>query len=545
MSRPNRLPQLPDVLSRIGDEIWALEQVRRSGALTPFRLRGLPAMAQAMHRYGPMAAAVSAAAVRHGDRTALIDELGPLSFAELETRSNAVANALRHRGVRGGHTVAILARNHRGFVDALFGAAKCGARIVLLNTDFGPGQLCQVLAAESVDVLIHDDEYDDAVSTVELSLGRVGADSLEILIRNGTPTAPPRPDTQPRLVILTSGTTGTPKGAPRSDPRTLIPAGGLLSVVPFRAGEVTECCVPLFHALGFGHLMLGLLLGSALVVRRRFDPMQTLESLAVHRASAMITVPIMLRRLIDLDPPAWEGRDLSSLRIVFVAGSQLGSALCTEATRKLGPVLYNLYGSTEVAYATIADPHDLAVQPGCVGRAVPGTVVRLYDEHGHRVPTGGRGRIFVGNAIPFDGYTGGGSKECIDGLLASGDIGHFDSTGRLFIDGRDDDMIVSGGENVFPGEVEDVLAAHPAVREVAVIGVPDHQYGHRLSAFVTRYPHSELNEQQVKDFVRERLARFKVPRDVVFVDELPRNATGKVLKRRLVPDSTGLEIRDQ
>ncbi|MFN8033771.1 MAG: AMP-binding protein [Mycobacterium sp.] len=532
-------------MSRLGDEIWSIAQVRRSGALTPFRVRDIPAMARAIRRYGPMTAAVSTAAVRYGDRIALIDESGPLSFTDLDNRSNAVANDLRCRGVRGSHTVAILARNHRGFVDALFGAAKCGTRIVLLNTDFGPGQLREVVAAEGADLLIHDDEYDDAVSGIDLTLGRIGADTLDVVTRHGDTTAPPAPGTRPRLVILTSGTTGTPKGAPRAEPNTLLPAGGLLSAVPFRAGEVTECCVPLFHALGFGHLMLGLLLGSTVVVRRRFDPMQTLESLSAHRASAMIVVPIMLRRLIDLDPQAWVGRELSTLRIVFVAGSQLGSALCIEATRRLGPVLYNLYGSTEVAYATIAGPHDLAVQPGCVGRVVPGTVVRLYDEHGHEVPAGSRGRIFVGNAIPFDGYTGGGTKECIDGLLASGDIGHFDSAGRLFIDGRDDDMIVSGGENVFPGEVEDVLVAHPAVADAAVIGVPDEQYGYRLRAFVVRRPGQELTEVQVKDIVREGLARFKVPREVVFMAELPRNATGKILKRRLASESTGLEVGDQ
>jgi len=546
---PNRFtgriaPRLRRLVARIGEETWALAQVARSGALTPLPRGGLRAMSRAMRDYGPMAAAVSTAALRHGDRTALLDDRGPLSFADLEARSNAVANALLQRGLRGGDTVAILARNHRGFVDALFAAAKCGARIVLLNTDFGAEQLRAVLAAEGAEMLVHDDEYADAVTGIELRLGSVRAwaqtaapDGLESLIRYGDPAPPPRPGTRPQLIILTSGTTGTPKGAPRAEPRTLVPAGGLLSAVPFRARQVTECCVPLFHALGFGHLMLGLLLGSTLVIRRRFDPQQTLESLAAQRCSAMIAVPIMLRRLIDLDPQAWESKDLSALRIVFVAGSQLGTALCTEALSKLGPVIYNMYGSTEVAYATIANPDDLTVQPGCVGRVVPGTVVRLYDEMGRVVPAGSSGRIFVGNAIPFDGYTGGGTKDRIDGLLASGDIGHFDSAGRLFIDGRDDDMIVSGGENVFPGEVEDALAAHPAVREAAVIGVPDEEYGQRLRSFVAVYPGCQLTEQEVKEYVRERLARFKVPRDVMFVEALPRNATGKVLKRLLDGDS--------
>ena len=332
---------------------------------------------------------------------------------------------------------------------------------------------------------------------------------------------------------MTSGTTGTPKGAPRSEPRSLMPLGGLLSKAPFRAREVTECCVPLFHALGFGHLMLGLLLGSTLLVRRRFDAQQTLDSISRHHATAMISVPIMLRRIIDLDSQSPTERDLSSLRIIFVAGSQLGSGLCVEAMNVFGPVVYNMYGSTEVAYATIANPEDLAAEPNCVGRAVPGATVKLFDEHGREVPVGTPGRIFVGNTIQFDGYTGGGTKESIDGLMASGDIGHFDAVGRLFIDGRIDDMIVSGGENVFPAEVEETLAGHPDILDVAVIGVPDDEYGQRLRSFVALRPGASLDENDVNDYVRQRLARFKVPRDVRFVDTLPRNPTGKVVKRLL------------
>jgi fatty-acyl-CoA synthase len=196
-------------------------------------------------------------------------------------------------------------------------------------------------------------------------------------------------------------------------------------------------------------------------------------------------------------------------------------------------VVYNLYGSTEVAYATIATPEDLAAEPGCVGRVVRGAMVKVLDEVGRDVPTGTTGRIFVGNSVQFDGYTGGGTKEIVNGLMSSGDVGHFDDAGRLFIDGRDDDMIVSGGENLFPGEVEEALMAHPEIVEAAVIGVPDEQYGQRLRSFVALRPGASLTEQDVKDYVKSRLARFKVPRDVIFVEALPRNPTGKVIKRQL------------
>jgi fatty-acyl-CoA synthase len=526
--------------SRVRDECWALWQIARAGALSSFPLGGLGTIVSTTRNYGPIGAAVSMAAVRYRDRVALIDDRGPLTFADIDARSNAVANAWRCRGLCAGDGVGILVRNHRGFLDTLFAAAKSGARIVLLNTDFGGAQLGEVIRREGVELLVHDAEYTDAVAGVDVRLGCLTAwsevpiaDSLEALIADGDPSPPPKPGAEAKLVILTSGTTGTPKGAPRSQPHSLMPAGGLISKAPFRAREVTECCVPLFHALGFGHLMLALFFGSTLVVRRRFDPQRTVDSLSEHHATAMIAVPIMLRRIIDLGPASRTGRNLAALRIIFVAGSQLGGALCTEAMKVFGPVVYNMYGSTEVAYATIATPEDLTVEPNCVGRVVPGAVVKLFDEHRREVPAGRPGQIFVANGIEFDGYTGGGGKESMDGLMATGDIGHFDLAGRLFVDGRVDDMIVSGGENVFPAEVEEALVNHPDILEAAVIGVSDGEYGQRLRSFVTLRAGASLTESDVKDHVRQRLARFKVPRDVRFVDALPRNPTGKVMRRLL------------
>jgi fatty-acyl-CoA synthase len=275
--------------------------------------------------------------------------------------------------------------------------------------------------------------------------------------------------------------------------------------------------------------MIAMVLGSTLVTRREFDAHRTLESLHANHATALVVVPIMLRRILDAGPVG----ELPELRVIFVGGSQLGAALAQRALDSFGPVVYNMYGSTEVAFATIATPADLAAEPGCVGGVVPGSVVRILDSDGRPVPAGTAGRIFVGNVMAFEGYTGGGNKEILQGLLSSGDIGHFDRAGRLFIDGRDDEMIVSGGENVFPGEVEDALEHHPDIAEAAVIGVDDPEFGQRLRSFVVTEPGRTLTADDVKDYVAQRLARFKVPRDVVFTDALPRNPSGKVLKRLL------------
>jgi fatty-acyl-CoA synthase len=527
---------------RFGDEAYFVALCARSGLVGPEWPHRIAQVLLAFDRFGMLGGAMSTAAIRHGSRIGLIDERGALTYKELDARSNAVANAWRERGLEPGEGVAILVRNHRGFIDATFAAAKCGARIVLLNTDFAAPQLREVAGREGTDLLVYDEEYAPMLDGVEPPRGRylawtdgpeAPADSLEALIAAGDSSAPPKPGVSPKIIILTSGTTGTPKGAPRPEPRSLAPIGGLLSKVPFRARETTELCAPMFHALGFAHAMLGVGLGSTLVVRRRFDPQTTLESLSRHQASAMVVVPVMLQRMLDLGPEARAGLDFSSLRIIFVSGSQLGAELARRALEAFGPVVYNLYGSTEVAYATIATPSDLEAEPSCVGKIVRGTVVKILDPDGNELPEGETGRIFVGNSVQFEGYTGGGDKERIAGLMSSGDVGHFDRAGRLFVDGRDDDMIVSGGENVFPREIEELLEAHPAIEEAAAIGVSDEKFGQRLRAFVVLRPGQSLTEDEVKEYVRENLARYKSPREVLFLDTLPRNPTGKVLKREL------------
>jgi acyl-CoA synthetase (AMP-forming)/AMP-acid ligase II len=336
-----------------------------------------------------------------------------------------------------------------------------------------------------------------------------------------------------RVVILTSGTTGTPKGAARKQPDSMEPAAAMFSKIPLRARETTMIAAPMFHSWGFAHFTFALPLASTIVLRRKFDPEDTLRAVAHHRASTLAVVPVMLQRILDLGPETIARYDLRALRIIALSGSALPGELATRAMDVFGEVLYNLYGSTEVAWATIATPEDLRAAPGTAGRPPLGTVVKLLDADGHEVAQGEGGRIFVANEMMFDGYTGGGGKEIVGGLMSTGDVGHFDAGGRLFVDGRDDEMIVSGGENVFPREVEDLLADHGEIEEAAVVGVVDEEFGQRLRAFVVARDGTVLTEEDVKSYVKQNLARFKVPREVVFLEELPRNATGKVLKREL------------
>jgi acyl-CoA synthetase (AMP-forming)/AMP-acid ligase II len=280
-----------------------------------------------------------------------------------------------------------------------------------------------------------------------------------------------------------------------------------------------------------------MLLGSTVVLRRKFDPEACLQAVTDEHCDSLVVIPVMLQRVLHLPQGTLDGYSLPSLKVTAASGSSLPGDLALEWMDNFGDNLYNIYGSTEVAYASIATPRDLREAPTSAGKPPWATVVKILGPDGCEVPQGESGRIFVGNGMLFEGYTGGGeSKEVVDGLMSSGDVGRFDDRGRLYVEGRDDEMIVSGGENVFPQEVEDCLSRHEAVIEVAAIGIEDDQFGKRLKAFVVVGPGGP-SEDDLKDWVRQNLARYKVPREIVFLDELPRNATGKILKRELAePD---------
>jgi fatty-acyl-CoA synthase len=487
------------------------------------------------------ATGIATAAIKHPDATAIVDERGSLTFEQVHRRSNALAHGLAKMGVGFGDGVGVMCRNHRGFVEVTLAAAKLGASALYLNTMFAGPQLVEVTRREGPKVLVHDDEFAGLLDGVDESVTRVigwvdgdaeGPTLDSLIAENDDSNLKPPPD-KPRFVILTSGTTGTPKGAQRSSPDGLLAVASIIDKITYRGRETMVVAAPLFHSWGFFHFLISLPTASTLVLRRRFDPEETLKAVQEHRAEVLAVVPVMLQRILQLPDETLAKYRMPSLRITALSGSALPGELALGWMDRFGDSVYNLYGSTEVSWATVATPEDLRAAPGTAGRPPRGTVVKLYDEAGREVPRGEVGRIFVGNEMAFEGYTGGGGKEIIDGLYSSGDVGHIDSAGRLFIDGRDDEMIVSGGENVFPREVEDLLADHEAVEEVAVIGVEDAQFGQRLKAFVVVRGGAEVDAGALTAHVKAHLASYKAPREVEFLDELPRNATGKVLKKDL------------
>jgi fatty-acyl-CoA synthase len=538
--------RLAGLLGRpLSDGAAAVRVFVRTGLVRPVRPDRLVGMGLAFQRYGASpAAAYASGAARDPGRLAVIDERERLTYADIDKRSTAVAHVMKDLGVKSGDAVALLARNSAQFVIAQVAIAKCGADVLYLNTGFGAPQLGDVLEREKAVMVIADEEFADLLTDAAPQVPRLTAwvdggdappDSLAAIAEH--PEKPlDGPGRESRHVILTSGTTGKPKGAPRSAPGMLdglLQFLAVLEAIPYRSRGVTVLAAPAFHAWGFANLLLGSILQSTLVMTRRFDPEKTLALIEEHGADTLVAVPVMLHRIVDLPEDGRRGHDTSSLRLAALSGSALPPAVAERFMDEFGDVIYSLYGSTDVSYVSVAGPQDIREAPGTAGRVVRGVTVRLVDDDGNDVEPGKAGRIFAGSSIEFEGYTTGEDKARLGGLTSTGDVGRFDEAGRLFVEGRDDDMIVSGGENVFPGEVEDCLHKHPDVADAAVVGVADDRFGQALVAHVVLRDGSAATAEELRGHVKKALANYKVPREVVIHDELPRNETGKLLRRKL------------
>ena len=503
------------------DRAFLVTTLARRGLLRPGPpLRVLRQFGE-LRRWGfGLAGELRQAAARDPERVAVIDESGSTTYGQLLDRSQRLSQVL---DVAVGDRVGLLCRNSAAMIESLVAVTMAGADPVLLNTGLAGPQLAAVARDQGLRLVVHSPEFDPA--------GVTGIDEQRLadLIAATPAGPPPAPPSRPgRTIVLTSGTTGVPKGARRPTPGGFGPLASIIDRIPLRAGARMMIAAPLFHTWGLAGLQIALALRATVVLRRRFEPAATLETMIEQHCTALIAVPVMLQNLMELPAGAVPG-----LSVVAVSGSALPGGLATRFMDRYGDVLYNLYGSTEASWASIATPADLRAAPGTAGRPPHGTRVAVLDPDGRVLPPESPGRLFVGNEMLFEGYTNGAGKEVHDGLLATGDVGHVDPSGRVFVDGREDDMIVSGGENVFPSEVENLLADLPQVREVAVIGVPDSGYGQRLAAYLVLHPGTALDGDEVRDHVRRFRARFCVPRDVVFLDALPRNATGKILTRDL------------
>jgi fatty-acyl-CoA synthase len=534
-----------------------LKQLRAAGALeakSPIALaRALPWLVGRGASLGILSQ-VNAMLLPH--KPALHDRNGTLTFKELDTRANRAAHMLEAEGIKGGDRIALLLRNGREMIEIALGAQKIGVITCPLNTWAKPKELDATLGQADPKLLIYDTAHTEQIEKVapdDLPMMAVGdpekaaddsGDYEDLLMRQ--PTAPPFPFTRnrgaPKVIIHTSGTTGTPKGASRNS--TDAGAGALanlLTVVPYHRDDVIVCPAPLFHSFGLATFTFATTLGMTLVLPEKFDPEGSLQLIEKHSASAASFVPVMIKRVLALDEDVKSRYDLSSLRIVMASGSAMSPDLRRDAMDLFGDVLYDLYGSTEIGWVTIATPDDMKHNPKTVGKPVPGTEVAIFSKEGDRLPAGEVGELFIKSNMLFEGYTSGESKDEREGYTSIGDLGRIDDDGYLFVEGRADDMVVIGGENVYPIEVEELIEGMDGVKEAAVLGVTDDEYGEVLAAFVVGGP----SEDEIVKTCKSELASYKVPKRVEKLDELPRTSTGKILKRKLIEQLEGAEPLDE
>ncbi|GAA2774530.1 acyl-CoA ligase FadD12 [Mycolicibacterium pallens] len=529
-------------LTSIGDAVVTLG---KAGFLTPMRPDRTVAMVAAARAEGlSIATGFATAAARRPDSPGLIDELGTLTWRELDERAHALAAALQQLPSGTPEVVGIMARNHRGFVESLIAATRIGADVLLLNTSFAGPALAEVVNRERADAVIYDEEFTgsvdravqdrpEAVRILAWTDEATEAPTVEKLIKEHTGQRATKSERKSRLILLTSGTTGTPKGAKHS-------GGGasnlvaILSRTPWRVGETTVVVAPMFHAWGFSQLVFSSAMACTVVTRRKFDPEATLALVDKYQATGLCVVPVMFDRIMDLPDEVRRKYSGRTLRFAACSGSRMRPDVVTRFMDEFGDVIYNNYNATEAGMIATATPADLRAAPDTAGKPAMGTEIRIFDDDFHDIPTGEVGRIFVKNSTQFDGYTSGNTKDFHDGYMSSGDIGRLDEAGRLFVVGRDDEMIVSGGENVYPIEVEKTLAKHADVAEATVLGVDDEQFGQRLVAFVVLTDGATVNPDDLKAHVRENLANYKVPREITILDELPRGSTGKILRNELI-----------
>lgn len=543
---------MPNPLS---ETLGLVTTLSRAGMIAPMRPDRYLKMAAAMRREGMgMTVGFASAAQRCPDRPGLIDERGTLTWRELDERINAFGAALQQLPAGQPKVVGIMCRNHRGFVEAVVAVNRIGSDVVLLNTSFAGPALAEVVNREGVDAVVYDEEF---TSTVERALadrrdaGRIVAwtDShhdltVEGLIAEHAGQQPRRSGRKGRMILLTSGTTGTPKGANQTGGNAGIGTlKAILDRTPWRAEENIVIVAPMFHAWGFSQLIFAASMACTVITRRKFDPEATLDLIDRHRATGLAVVPVMFDRIMELPPEVRRRYSCRSLRFAAASGSRMRPDVVIAFMDAFGDVIYNNYNATEAGMIATATPQDLRAAPDTAGRPAGGTEIRILDPDFNELPTGEVGSIYVRNNTQFDGYTSGSTKDFHAGFMSSGDLGYLDEAGRLFVVGRDDEMIVSGGENVYPIEVEKILAAHPDVAEASVIGVDDEQYGQRLAAFVVLEPGAALDAgaapEALKQHVRENLANYKIPREITVLDELPRSSTGKILRAELQARVTG------
>lgn len=529
---------------------------RQSGMLWDMTWPGLRAAATALAGGAKNPSQVyRVLAKNHPDKVGLFWHDDAVTFGQIDAKMDRVATNLRKRGLGRGSGLLVMMRNRPEFVLSCSGASRLGAAAVSVSWRSTSEELSYLAAHCGATAICFEHDLWHVVAETLKRVPSLNANLFivglppgatppkgcvrfeDLLVERGAFVADKGAEDDAAVVIYTSGTTGKPKGAVRKFPRDAMPAAmQLIAETPMRVDDVHLVPCPLYHSTAFGFLAFSHMLGASAVLMDEFKPEAFLQHIERFGVTTTALVPTMLHRVLALGPDVLDRHHTRSLRAIFCMGAPLPAPLALEVMDRFGDVLYNLYGATEFGIVTLATPKDLREAPGTIGRKVPGTEIRLLDDAGREVATGEVGELWAKSKLVVEGYhndraaTEASLKEC---FFSVGDLARKDPSGRYFIEGRKRDMVISGGVNVYPAEVEAALEAHPGVAEVAVIGADDPDLGERVRAFVVKKPGSDLTDAALKAWARERLSGAKVPREFVFVEALPRNPTGKVLKREL------------
>ncbi len=491
-------------------------------------------------------------AVGDARRPAFVWRGRTIDFATVDDRVDRLAAGLRRRGLKRRDAVALMLRNRPEFFEIEGAMARLGGSSVSVSWRSTAAELRYLLDHSGAKAIFFERDLADVVAEAVRELPAIARDRL-IAVDGDAPGMvryddvldaaknPSADEEDGAVVIYTSGTTGRPKGAVRRfGAGQVLGFAAFLERVPMRRSDRHLCVCPLYHSTGLGFASMSLMVGGAVVLEPEFEPLSFLRTVERERITTTALVPTMLHRLMALDRDVIRGHSTRSLRVMACGGAQLPAPLARRALDAFGDVLYNFYGATETGLVTVATPDDLRALPGTIGRALHGVSIRLLDAEGAVVPTGEVGELYARSTMLVEGYHADSDatrSSMRDGHFSVGDLATVDEAGRYMIVGRRRDMVISGGVNVYPAEVEGIIDAHPSVAQSAVIGVPDDEWGERLRAFVvlrdrvTEEPRAVA--QELRQWCRGRASGAKVPREWVFVEALPSNPTGKVLKREL------------
>lgn len=478
------------------------------------------------------------------DRLALIDDDGVLTYRQFRDHSRILARHLLSLGEKELH-IGVMARNGRGIMYPLAAKGYAGAHIYLLNVGSSAEQIEGIIKETGINVLIADDEFADRMpenldgvhflwahttEPRENSLRKV-IDRAEDVEKQKLPLLPKHG----AIVLMSSGTTGIPKGIVRPEPKLPFVVAGVLRAVPMKAGQRIHMTASMFHTWGWSMTNIAFAARATLITQRVFDPEDCLAAIEKYKADGLISSPIFLKQMLQVE--GHENYDTSTLQYIASSGHALSPEIVRSVNERFGEILCNIYGSTELTLAASANAEEVALHPTAAGKISAGTQLKILDDDGNEVPRGETGQIFLYNTTSLTGYTNPKTPMVkVGNLIQIGDLGYIDEENRLHVLGRIDDMIIVGGENVHPESVLDVLEPMPGIKDLAAMGVEDPDTFQRIAVWIVREDSeagAALTADSVRAWVADHLADHSIPRDVTFIDSLPRNATGKVMARFL------------